>query len=301
MGSLFGSKPKQVGPTQAEIEAASRPYGLMGPTGGITWDYENKMGTATLSPEMMALADRLFGRAEETAGMTGITPEDYYRQFVEQDLLEQQERERLATESRLLGQGILGATTGANIMEGLFRAQSAEQRAGRADAFTQSQAYADALRQREMADIAAAASIYESPATLFQTGAGVGQGLGNIMASYRPTYTAGSSGLLGGILPAVAGGIVSGGMANLGKGVGFFGGKAPAPSDSRLKENVKKVGTTKSGINLYSWKWNSKAKELGLDWGSNIGVMAQEIKDIIPEAVIMADDGYYRVDYSKVV
>lgn len=291
--AIFGSSPQQVGPTQADIEAASRPYGLMGPTGGITWDYENKMGTATLSPEMMALADRLLGRAEETAGMTGITPEDYYSQFVEQDLLEQQEKERLATEARLLNQGILGATTGANIMQGLFRAQSAEQRAGRADAFTQSQAYADALRQREMADIAAAASIYESPTTLFQTGAGVGQGIGGIMASYQPTYTKGSSGLLGGLM--------SGAASGMGSTLGQYAAGLMIGSDSRLKENVKKVGSTKSGINLYSWKWNSKAKELGLDWGPTTGVMAQEIKDIIPEAVLMGNDGYYRVDYSKVV
>jgi len=222
--AIFGSSPKQVGPTQGDIEKAAQPYGLMGPTGGITWDYDAKMGTATLSPEMMALADRLFGRAEETAGMAGVTPEDYYSQFVEPDLLAQQERERLAMENRLLSQGIYTSTGGSMLMGDLLRAQSAEQRAGRADAFTQSQAYADALRQREMADIAAAASIYESPTTLFQTGAGVGQGIGGIMASYRPTYTAGSSGLLGGILPAVAGGIASGGMANLGKGLGFFGG-----------------------------------------------------------------------------
>ena len=98
--AVFGSEPEQVGPTQGDIERASQPYGLMGPSGGITWDYANKMGTATLSPEMMALANRLFGRAEETAAMTGITPEDYYSQFVEPDLLAQQERERLAMENR---------------------------------------------------------------------------------------------------------------------------------------------------------------------------------------------------------
>lgn len=280
---LFGEKSKQVGPTQGDIEKAVQPYGLMGPTGGITWDYDAKMGTATLSPEMAALAARLMGRAEETAGMTGITPEDYYRQFVEQDLLEQQERERLATESRLLGQGILGATTGANIMEGLFRAQSAEQRAGRADAFTQSQAYADALRQREMADIAAAASIYESPATLFQTGAGIGQGIGGVLAAYQPSFTKAQPGLF----QTMAG--------------SFAQGYGASMSDSRLKENVVKIGVTDKGLNWYKWDWNDKAKELGVDNHRTTGVMAQEIMNIIPEAISLADNGYYQVDYSKVV
>ena len=77
--------------------------------------------------------------------------------------------------------------------------------------------------QREMADIAAAASIYESPTTLFKTGAGVGANLGGIMASYQPTYTEGSSGLLGSVLPAVAGGFVSGGMSNLGTTGSWWG------------------------------------------------------------------------------
>jgi len=75
MGSLFGSKPKQVGPTQADIEAASRPYGLMTPTGGITWDYDAKTGEAYITPEMRAIADRLLGRSEQYAGaITGYDP-----------------------------------------------------------------------------------------------------------------------------------------------------------------------------------------------------------------------------------
>jgi hypothetical protein len=303
MGSLFGSKPQQVGPTQAEIEAASRPYGLMGPTGGITWDYENKMGTATLSPEMAALASRLMGRATTQAGATTAydptqAAQQYYQQYVEPDLLQQQQRERLSLESRLLGQGMLGATGGALQLGDLFRAQSAEQRAARGESFTQSQAMLDSMRQRELADIAAAASIYESPATLFQTGAGVGQGIGGIMASYRPTYTQGSSGLLGGLMPALGSyaGSASGSAA-ITKGLtSLF-----AMSDSRLKENVVKIGVTDNGLNWYKWDWNDKAKELGVDNHRTIGVMAQEVMNIIPEAVIMADDGYYRVDYSKVV
>jgi hypothetical protein len=229
MGSLFGSKPKQVGPTQADIERASQPYGLMGPTGGITWDYDAKMGTATLSPEMAALADRLFGRATTQAGaITAYDPTEaarqYYEQYVAPDLMQSQEQERLSLENRLLAQGMLGSTGGALRSQALGEAQMASQRAARGEAFSQSQAMLDAMRQRELADIASAASIYESPTTLFQTGAGIGQGLGSVMASYQPTYTKGSSGLFGSILPAIAGGIATGGMSNLGAGKGFFGG-----------------------------------------------------------------------------
>ena len=60
-------------------------------------------------------------------------------------------------------------------------------------------------------------------------------------------------------------------------------------SDSRLKEDVKLVGQSPSGINVYSFKY----KQLP---GRYIGVMAQEV----PWARHKTDTGYYAVDYSKV-
>jgi hypothetical protein len=32
--------------------------------------------------------------------------------------------------------------------------------------------------------------------------------------------------------------------------------------DERLKENIKPIGKSKNGHNLYTWDWNDKAKEL---------------------------------------
>jgi hypothetical protein len=191
MSSLF--KPKQVGPSQGDIAEASKPYGLTGPTGGITWDYDAKMGTAALSPEMAALADRLFGRAEtQAASLNAYDPQtaaqDYYQQYVAPDLMREQEQQRLAMENRLLSQGMLGSTGGMLQSRGLLEAQEASRRQARGEAFSQSQAMIDAMRQREMADIAQAASIYEAPVSLFQTGAGVGSNIGGIMASYKPQY-----------------------------------------------------------------------------------------------------------------
>ena len=200
MGSLFGSKPKQVGPTQADIEKASQPYGLTTPMGGVSWDYDAKTGEAYITPEMQAIADRLLSRSEQYSGaISGYDPytaaQQYYEEFVAPDLMKGQEQQRLALENRLLSQGMLGSTGGALRAEALGQAQEASLRAARGEAFQQSQSYLDAMRQRELADIAAAAGIYESPATLLGTGAGIGTNLGGIMASYKPTYTQGSGGL----------------------------------------------------------------------------------------------------------
>ena len=59
-------------------------------------------------------------------------------------------------------------------------------------------------------------------------------------------------------------------------------------SDRRLKEDIKLVGKSPSGINIYSFKYKQSA-------GTYEGVMAQEV----PWARTMTDTGFYAVDYGK--
>ena len=67
-------------------------------------------------------------------------------------------------------------------------------------------------------------------------------------------------------------------------------------SDERLKENIKPIGKSENGHNLYTWDWNDKAKELGVN-DPAIGVLAQEVKKYMPKAVITDENGYYKVNY----
>ena len=71
-------------------------------------------------------------------------------------------------------------------------------------------------------------------------------------------------------------------------------------SDARLKDNITPIGTYEEFV-IYKWKWNDKAKELGADKLPNIGFIAQEVMEIMPDAVQMYDDGYYRVNYSMIL
>ena len=70
-----------------------------------------------------------------------------------------------------------------------------------------------------------------------------------------------------------------------------------AGSDSRMKTNVKKLGSV-NGINIYSWTWNKLARKMGWDkkYNYNVGVMAQEVMHI-PNAVKQDNDGFLLVDY----
>ena len=78
-----------------------------------------------------------------------------------------------------------------------------------------------------------------------------------------------------------------------------FGAQFMPPSDIRLKENVMKVGEVEPGVGWYTWDWNDTAKSMGIN-AQTEGVMAQELMKVNPSAVHKAEDGYYRVDYSKV-
>ena len=59
-------------------------------------------------------------------------------------------------------------------------------------------------------------------------------------------------------------------------------------SDMRLKSNIERVGTHANGVGVY---------EYDIDGHRERGVMAQEVLNVKPEAVLMGDDGFYMVNY----
>ena len=61
-------------------------------------------------------------------------------------------------------------------------------------------------------------------------------------------------------------------------------------SDRRLKENIKKIGESISGLGIYKFNYIGKAKQY-------IGAMADEVLKITPKAAILGDDGFYRINY----
>jgi hypothetical protein len=83
-------------------------------------------------------------------------------------------------------------------------------------------------------------------------------------------------------------------MSQLGAFAGAF-----AKSDIATKENIKQVGVLPSGINIYEFEYKPEFKDEA-GHGRFIGVMAQEVQKVIPEAVAIGADGYMMVDYSKV-
>ena len=63
-------------------------------------------------------------------------------------------------------------------------------------------------------------------------------------------------------------------------------------SDIRLKRDIVQIATLDGGIGLYRYRYN---------WSDElyVGVMAQEVEKVAPEAVLRGADGYLRVDYGR--
>ncbi len=71
------------------------------------------------------------------------------------------------------------------------------------------------------------------------------------------------------------------------------GGRCYCWSDRRLKRNIHKIGQLENGLNVYTFNyiWDSAL---------TVGVMADEVRKVKPEAVININ-GFDLVDYSKIL
>jgi len=79
-------------------------------------------------------------------------------------------------------------------------------------------------------------------------------------------------------------------------GLGGTLGAAAIMSDIRTKENIKPIGWLPNGLPVYEYEYKPEWKaEAG--HGKFIGVMAQEVEQVMPEAVITRPDGYKMVNY----
>jgi phage-related protein len=103
-------------------------------------------------------------------------------------------------------------------------------------------------------------------------------------------------GNLGGV-----GNVVSNVVGGVGNALGSVGNAiGKVFSDIRMKENIKHTHWLPNGLPVYTYEYKPEFKDLA-GHGKHIGVMAQEVAQVIPEAVSVQENGYMMVDYSKVL
>jgi hypothetical protein len=80
--------------------------------------------------------------------------------------------------------------------------------------------------------------------------------------------------------------------------MGLGGAGIMAMSDIRTKENIKQIHWLPNGLPVYEYEYKAEFKDHPLaGHGKFVGVMAQEVEMVQPEAVITNADGYKMVNY----
>jgi hypothetical protein len=87
------------------------------------------------------------------------------------------------------------------------------------------------------------------------------------------------------------GGMRGGGGGMRGGGGGGRGGGGRR-SDIRLKHDIVLLGYLDDGLGFYRFSYNGSDR-------AYVGVMAQEVQQIVPQAVARGGDGYLTVNYDK--
>ena len=303
-----GSGVAQQGIEEAARRAESayfRPYTVRASATGTT-AYDPTSGTtaALLSPEYQAVLSQALGGAGGLFGqMRAFDPTQRAQEiYGEQAALLQPAFQQQATalQSRLFGGGRLGlrlagesqglgAGSGMVQPDALGLGQAQQQTLAQLAAQSRTQAFGEQAQLGQLAAgaLQSAMGISGLEQALMGTGiqaesARAAAGLGAGQLAVQPYATAAQmaqqqAGARAGFLGSLAG----------------AGAKAYAASDIRLKDNIDHVDTLPNGIKLYTWDWKDEDRP-----DPTFGVLAQEILEIIPEAVVKHPDGYLMVDYS---
>jgi hypothetical protein len=101
----------------------------------------------------------------------------------------------------------------------------------------------------------------------------------------------GGGGPMGGGGRRGGGGAMGGGGSMGGGGMG--GGGMGMVSDIRAKHDIVLLGHLDNGLGFYRFSYNGSDK-------AYVGVMAQEVQAVRPDAVVRGSDGYLRVYYDRI-
>jgi hypothetical protein len=145
-------------------------------------------------------------------------------------------------------------------------------------------------------------------------GAGVnfGQNANTTTANAATGASANASNLLSSIGNAQAAGTMgsanayAGALNNISNyamlyGMRSGGGGGTGNSDIRMKQNIEAIGWLPNGLPVYSWDYKPEFKDDKYGGhGKFVGVMAQDVEKLIPDAVITRFDGFKMVNYTKI-
>lgn len=168
----------------ADALAAAEPWSVGGLGGTSEFDAEGRLGTLLLSPELTDIyqgalsRSGLWGAQALQYGIDPFAAADVFYNQREPLFTEQEDRQRTNLETRLLAQGRLGSTGGAQEQRALEEAIGTSQLQRREQSFNRAQALIDTLLGREAGDLGRATGLLDIPVQYANVGRGIGGTLG---------------------------------------------------------------------------------------------------------------------------
>jgi hypothetical protein len=201
--SFFGQREqakaaRQAAETQAQAAreaaaaatSAATPYTVASLGGIAEFDPDKQAALLTLSPELSDIyqggisRSGLFGtQAAEYAFMDPFAAGEQFYQQMQPFFQEEEDKARTDLETRLLAQGRLGGTGGAEEQRAFEEAIQKSRAQRRTTGFTQAQALIDTLLGRERGDISQSVSLLDIPLQQANVGRGIGGTVGSVAAS----------------------------------------------------------------------------------------------------------------------
>lgn len=246
------------------------------------------------------------GRTQETMGQgfnpnlpsTGFNPGQSYQDAYMQRLAPQIEQSRESTQANLANQGIVPGT---KAYDNAMRQQAMRENDLLLGATTQGFGVGQQANQNAFTQELTKYNMPLNTLSALRTGAQV-QNPSFVNAPQQAT-TSGAD-ILGATqagFNAQQGAYNASQAQNAGLTGGLMGlggtlGAAYMLSDIRTKERIKAVGLLQNGLPVYEYEYKPEFKAIG-GHGKFVGVMAQDVEIVQPEAVITRPDGYKMVNY----
>lgn len=250
-------------------------YNVNNGLAGLSWDADSNTLKTTYGPQLQSVLGTLFGgtNADKQAADSVFSAfSDRYEPIFE--------RQTDNLQDRLVNQGIpVGSEAYSRAMNDLAQTQN--------DAYQQA-AYqsVQAGQQARNNEIQNSLGIFSAFNPLSGYTGSSAQGSTGIYDNYYQgqlnAYNANKANAQAGAL-----GLLSGITAGANAASGLLGSLF---SDARIKENLRPVGQLFNGLTVYAFNFPGEAV-------TRIGLVAQEVQQVVPEAVSQSDEGLLMVDY----
>jgi hypothetical protein len=265
-------------------------------------DYQNQtsMGLGRLAGQGLGYVENMLNTPFNTAALptTGFNPSQSYQEAYMQRLNPQIQQNREALQQQLANKGI---DIGSVAYDRAMQTQAQRENDLLAAATTQGFGVGQQARQQALQEQAYLRNEPLNTLSAVRTGSQVTGP--QFVNSFNQATTAGPDllGAAGMQYNAQMGDFNAkqAAQANLNQGIFSLGGAA-LMSDIRTKENIKHIAWLPNGLPVYTYEYKDEFKDHPLaGHGTHIGVMAQEVEVMYPNAVITLDNGYKAVDYGQ--